>query len=215
MNIKLNEPSNVIFFDFETTGLNIKTLKVIDVAFKTLFIDDIGYQDLIKIDTPLPSQIVKLTGITNSMLMKNGLDESLVIKKIMNYINRIDIISDHDYIYFVAHNGNSFDFVIFKNLLVKYDIPLDKKWKFIDTLQLSRKYNKGSGNSMGKLCEKFGVVNEAAHRAMGDVNALMNIYLCISNDIYNLTVHNKINSKLNNLIKTLEFPEQLIQFINH
>ena len=51
----------------------------------------------------------------------------------------------------------------------------------MDTIQLSRKLNDYNGHSMAKLCEKYNINNYDAHRAMGDVLTLMDIYVLLSN----------------------------------
>lgn len=213
-----NSPSNIIFLDFETTGLQIDTLKVIEVAFNSLFIGDKGYCDLIKINECIPPFITQITNITDDMLNNNGKDEKTVVYNIYNYITNIhNIIGFINPLYFIAHNGERFDFKILINLLNKYDFHINKKWIFMDTIQLSRKLNDYNGHSMAKLCEKYNINNYDAHRAMGDVLTLMDIYVLLSNDICrknNYNIYTDRCNVINRIIKTLDFPEYLINFLN-
>ena len=213
-----NKPSNIIFFDFETTGLDINVLKVTEVAFNSLFIDDPGYCDFIKIDENLSEFIVDLTKITDDMLQKYGKDEKIVISNIYEYISNIhNTIGVNNPLYFIAHNGNAYDFIIFKNLFSKYDLNIDKQWMFIDTLSLSRKLTGHKyDNSMAKLCEKYNLVNPAPHRAFGDVLTLMDIYILLSNDICKKTNYNIYTDKtgvINRIIKNDTFPQYLIEYL--
>ena len=213
-----NKPSNIICLDFETTGLNTKELNVIEVAFKTLYRDDPGYSSFIKIDENLPERIIKLTNITDDMLQKYGKDEIIVIGEIYSYISTIHLlIGRNNPLYFIAHNGNTFDFIILKNLFNKYDLNIDKQWMFIDTLSLSRKLTGNYGNnSMEKLCEKYNLVNPAPHRALGDVLTLIDIYILLSNDICNKNHYNIYTDKpgvINKIIKSDTFPQYLIEYL--
>ena len=217
----LKNPSNVIFMDFETTGLNRETLKVIEVAFKTLYKEDEGYSSLINPNMRISPSIVELTHIDNTMLRQCGKSELDVVINIMNYIKKIEnSLEVGTPIYFVAHNGQRFDFPIFKNLIKTHCFNISDNWKFIDTLVISRKLRVSPGNSMKSLCKYFNITNENEHRAMGDVKALSIIYLRLSNIVCDKLNYTRNKDKdtedleyINNIIKTQGFPEILFKFL--
>ena len=70
----------IIFFDTETSGLNYKDDRIIELAMLTVedgvITDD--YDEFINIGRPIPRDITELTGITNDMLKNEGLDEKRV-----------------------------------------------------------------------------------------------------------------------------------------
>ena len=216
------KPSNVIFMDFETTGLKLESLKVIEVAFKTLYKNDMGYTSLINPHMRISPSIVDLTHIDNTMLRQEGKDELDVVINIMNYISDIEnSVGEGELIYFVAHNGQQFDFPIFKNLLNSNGFSIGSNWKFIDTLIISRKLRETPKHSMGFLCGYFGITNEAEHRAMGDVDARSIIYLRLSNLVCNKVQYNTSDKKrdtdtteyINRSIKNHDFPQVLMKYL--
>jgi DNA polymerase III alpha subunit (gram-positive type) len=97
-------------------------------------------------------------------------------------------------IYLVAHNGIPFDFVFLKELVNNYllhtnsqlkDVEIFNiypKIKFIDSLDVARKmvphlYSYSQKN----LCKVFNIVQNNAHRAIGDVEDLSKVYYTIVN----------------------------------
>ena len=75
------EYKKILVFDFETTGLTPKRDKVIEVGAVLLekigdtyeIVQEIDY--LIKQQTPITDFISNLTGITNEMLARDGVEE--------------------------------------------------------------------------------------------------------------------------------------------
>lgn len=70
-------PDEYVIYDFETTGLETATCDVIEIGAmhvrKGEVIDKKTW--LIKISLPLPEKIVEITGITDSLLAKEGIAE--------------------------------------------------------------------------------------------------------------------------------------------
>jgi len=216
--IQFNKPHNVVFLDFETTGLDINKLKVIEVALNTLYKGDDGYEDLINPNMRVSVLTEQLTHITNSMLRQQGKSELEVVINMYNYIKDIEQSLNGGNIYLVAHNGSKFDFPIFRNLLAKYGFIIPENWRFIDTLEMSRKIRVTPRNSMATLCSHYKVNNVAAHRAMSDVIALSQVYLYLSDDICMAEKYNGCwelsTEQMNKVIKTQEFPEYLLGWIS-
>jgi DNA polymerase-3 subunit alpha (Gram-positive type) len=169
-----NEMRNTrtIWFDFETTGLNPYHEKIIEISAK----DNKGvvYDTLLKIDMALSPDITKITGITNEMLETQGKSYNQAIIDFHEYI-----ISDknNDRIFMIAHNGDAFDKIFLKTQLKKLNLQLPSKVNFIDSIFVSKLlYPKIYSHSMLSLGKYFSVINESAHRAAGDVNALYKLW---------------------------------------
>lgn len=66
-----------IYFDTETTGLDCRDCKIIELAMLTVENGRIveRYDEFINVGQPLAQNIVNLTGITNEMLENEGIDE--------------------------------------------------------------------------------------------------------------------------------------------
>lgn len=164
--------TRTIWFDFETTGLNPYHQKIIEISAK----DNKGviFDTLLKIDGTLDPEITKITGITNEMLSEQGNDYDSSIKNFYKYIT-----SDNSYdrIFMIAHNGDAFDRIFLKTQLKKLNLQLPPKVNFVDSLFVSKLlYPRIFSHSMASLGKYFAIVNENAHRASGDVNALCKLW---------------------------------------
>lgn len=112
---------NVVFFDVETTGLNPVYDKVIELAYYVCNCNGVCYSDdyLIRHDgLKLSDEIVDLTGITDSMLIKHGTDEKFVAGELFRELGTL-----HNKVW-VAHN-TQFDLSFIKQLLLNH-ISKDK-----------------------------------------------------------------------------------------
>lgn len=156
-------------FDIETTDLNLNYAEIIEIAAIKVRNNNVidSFETLVKPQEPIPSEISKLTGITDEMVFN--------APKITEVLPRfIDFIGDD---VLVGHNINSYD------LNILYDIAVDLldfkiSNDFIDTLDLSRclvdfdlpRYN------LNSLCDYFNVTNKKAHNALSDVMANHEVY---------------------------------------
>jgi DNA polymerase III alpha subunit (gram-positive type) len=164
--------TRTIWFDFETTGLNPYHEKIIEISAKDS--KGVVYDTLLKIDTPLSAEITKITGITNEMLETQGKPYNEAITEFYKYITSD---TTNERIFMIAHNGDAFDRIFLKTQLKKLQLQLPTKVNFIDSIFVSKLlYPKINSHSMLSLGRYFAVVNESAHRAAGDVNALCKLW---------------------------------------
>ena len=185
--------TRTIWFDFETTGLNPYHQKIIEISAK----DNKGviFDTLLKVDGTLDSEITKITGITNEMLSEQGKDYDTSIKNFYKYIT-----SDNSYdrIFMIAHNGDAFDRIFLKTQLKKLNLQLPPKVNFVDSIFVSKLlYPRIFSHSMASLGKYFGIVNENAHRASGDVNALRKLWDIWMVEFYNQYQKNDIITVFN------------------
>lgn len=186
---------NTFYIDFETTGLNPYHDEIIEFAIKKNN-SELKIENLVKPTRTIliPEKITEITGITSDMIFNNA----NVISNIKAVENMFTFLGEHydgnGYIYLVAHNGIRFDFVFFKELVNNYllhknselkDIEIFDiypKIRYIDSLDVARKmvphlYSYSQKN----LCKIFNIVQNNAHRAIGDVEDLEKIYITIVN----------------------------------
>lgn len=148
-----------IFFDLETTGLIAGRDKIIEIAAVKMrnrqIVDTLSH--LVKIKGNIPPRITRLTGITNTMLEKDGIDEALALK------NFVDFVGDA---ILVAHNAE-FDMSFLRIALAKNRILAD--YTYVDTLQLSRAVLTNiSRHNLKRLASYFKVDMGNHHRALDD-----------------------------------------------
>jgi|TARA_B100002051_G_C16707075_1_gene624401 DNA polymerase III alpha subunit (gram-positive type) len=181
---------NIFFLDFETTGFNPYYNDPIEVAIKKFTYNEIYNEFIIPKEINfnykyVPAKITDLTGITDNMIIENGKNKYAVIYNVMKFIERYSSDDDKP-IYIVSHNGTTFDFLILKRLIKTYN---DKhtgnqlsndtinRLQYIDSVLLARMYLKEESVKQCLLCKKYNIKNFAEHRAIGDIQALEQIYV--------------------------------------
>lgn len=175
---------NIFFLDYETTGLSPYFDDVTEVAIKKLG-ENHHYQSLVipRINGVhykyVSDQNIKITGITNEMIDKDGIEKNV---SVFNTIKYIENHSTEGPIYIVAHNGNNFDFILLRKMLYEYqgdpiNINVLNRIKFIDSLNLAKAYLRNERHNQPGLCKKYQITNQATHRALGDVKALEQLYI--------------------------------------
>jgi DNA polymerase III alpha subunit (gram-positive type) len=107
----------VIYFDTETTGLNYKFDRIIELAMRTVedgkITDD--YDEFVNIGRDLPPKITQITGITDDDLILRGKDEAHIAEDLKNNLTPGTLM--------IAHNCQ-FDLSFVYNLLKRH-YPLE------------------------------------------------------------------------------------------
>lgn len=159
-----------ICFDLETTGLNAKQDKIIEIgAFRvknkevldefSLFVDP---------KMTISEKTTELTGITNEMLA-GAPEEKEALEKFMEFCGDNPVL--------VAHNAN-FDVSFIKATAEKYGINFD--FTYIDTVPLSRALIMSIKNYKLDTVAKFLKIPEFNHhRACDDAKALAHIFIAL------------------------------------
>lgn len=147
--------------DIETTGSSANYGKITEVAILIhdglRVIDE--YQTLINPEQGIPSGITTLTGISNHMVAD--------APRFFEVAKDIHLMLEGNI--FVAHNVN-FDYSFLKKEFQELGATFNHQK--LCTVRLSRKIFPGLASySLGRLCEHFGIENQARHRAMGDARA--------------------------------------------
>ncbi len=194
MNINQQQQSRIIYYDFETTGLNPFEDDVIEFCFSH---NETIINGMVNTDKlPLSKVVSDITGITDDMIKDAN--------KLMSYKSVIiDLLTpEHpkDKTYLVAHNNNRFDRFFLQRMLRDFGTNTKKlNIYFIDTMDIAKcgmPFMKSI--SLKTLCKYFSIT-EGTHRAISDVNALERVY-------YQLIIKmaNKINIKTTQLLSNPE-----------
>ena len=181
MNMNMN--MNVIILDFETSGLNPYQDDIIEIGAKVMGTDNY-YTTLVqpRSDKFISKKITEITGITNRLLKKEGKKWLEAYKDFYNWL--MEQFKDGEENMIVSHNGETFDFLFFRKMLMclqgeNEDISKIKEYNiiYIDTLLLSRRLlSNRSYYTQKSLCNTFNIQIINAHRAMGDVVCLEELY---------------------------------------
>jgi DNA polymerase III alpha subunit (gram-positive type) len=172
-----------VIYDFETSGLNVYKEDVIEIGAKCIETGKTYNSLVIPLSKKgLSTKITDITGITNGLLKGNGQKTLQAFLEFFNFLQ--DVYDQYNDITLVAHNGLSFDDIFLRRMLryvqgegyTEFD-ELFSKIIYVDSLMLSRYiHHNRHGHSMKDMCSLYNVTNHSAHRAMGDVEALVEIW---------------------------------------
>ena len=203
--------SEIIYFDFETTGLNPYHENIIDYAFLVEEEEsgDTYIEGLVDPEKKFEKKITDITGIHPEELEGKPVIRQ-ELDKIYNFINYNYKRVCHKHIpkrFLVAHNCDGFDKIfLMKNFTDKTRYPLSKNWYFIDTLPLAKRLlPKLSSHSLKALAMHYNI-KPGTHRALSDTVALRKVFDCLLSQL-----SLKINVPKSELFKN---PEKVIDYYN-
>lgn len=162
-----------ISFDTETTGLNPKENRIIELAAEVYdekfnIIDQMDMFIKLPDGEHLPELIVNLTGITDEILLSEGVDEEVAAERFAEMLTGDSKI-------LVAHNAN-FDLGFVSSMFARTDQMVDRLnllWDadYIDTLTIS-KDRKTYSHKLSDMIEHYDLAASNTHRAIDDAHAV-------------------------------------------
>lgn len=163
-----------ICFDLETTGLNPKTDKIIEIGavrVRNGKAEDV-FETFVAPERKLEQRITQLTGITDDMLKKAPSKEE-VIPRFLEFAGE-DILLGHSVL---------FDYSFIKRAAVNCKLKFERQG--IDTLKIARKYLRDlESRNLGFLCSYYQIEHHA-HRALEDAKATVRLYQKLCEEFYN------------------------------
>lgn len=181
----------VIIFDLETSGLNPYHDDIIEIGAK-VYNSDNSFQALLKpkSNKAISRKITDITGISNKMLKEEGRPWLTVYSEFYNWLyeaTNSENLAEGEKVTIVSHNGLTFDFIFLKRLLKDLSLKTGStcRWFYevfsqfllVDTLLLSRRLLPDrSYYSQPAIAKTYQILIDNAHRAMGDVIVLEQIY---------------------------------------
>ena len=166
MNLNLTKP--IVFFDLETTGINIATDKVVEISILKVFPN--GNKEsktwLVNPEMEIPKAAVDIHGITNEKVVTEP-----TFKELAPVIN--EMIADAD---LAGFNSNRFDIPLLAEELMRSGIDFDmKNRKAIDVQVI---FHKKEQRTLGAGYQFYcGKELEGAHGAEADTKATYEILL--------------------------------------
>lgn len=149
-----------ISIDLETTGLNPKRDKIIEIG--ALKVEDGNVTDtfetFVNPERKLEERIIELTGIRDTDLEEAPCIEE-VFPRLCEFLRDFPLLGHSVF----------FDYSFLKKAAVNLDIPFEKQ--AVDTLKIARKYLPDlEHRSLDYLCEYYKIPHHA-HRALADATA--------------------------------------------
>lgn len=164
MNLKLTRP--LAIFDCETTGVNLSTDKIVELAILKVHPD--GRTELkrtyVNPEMPIPAAATAIHKITDEMVA-NAPTFKQIAKSVFRFLEDSDLCT---------HNGDEFDIPLMSEEFFRVDIEFPAKGQLsIDTIQIMTV--KQPRTLEGALLFYTGEVIENAHAADADVSATFKV----------------------------------------
>lgn len=189
----------ILVFDFETSGLDAIKCQPIEICVKSIYPsgDMELFHTLVRMegDEPLHPKITELTGITDAMLLEQGIPYKDAARGMLDVL-----FADSVNPYLVGHNFIKFDIRFLEEMCRRMNYKMEWKHNGWDTAGHYKakgcKINKfpeenllrwharalntpvkGFFFKLLKCCEEAGIVMEGAHRADADVEMTLQLFL--------------------------------------
>lgn len=151
-------PQTYIAVDLETTGLNPKQDKIIEIGALRIEdgIETARYHAMVNPRRELEVHTTELTGIIGEMV-EDAPDIGDIIGEVLDFCGELPLL---------GHNI-LFDYSFLKRAAVNHGLKFEREG--IDTLKLCRKFMPESERkNLAAACGFYGIEQERAHRALGD-----------------------------------------------
>lgn len=160
--MELNLKNPVIFLDLETTGINIVTDRIVEIALLKIMPDGTEEEKLMRInpEVSIPEEASQIHGIYDADI-KDAPTFKSVAKTLAHFMEGCDL---------AGFNSNRFDIPLLAEEFLRAGVDIDmKKRKFIDVQAIFHKMEKRTLVAAYKLyCNKELI---DAHSAMADTKA--------------------------------------------
>ncbi len=170
----MKQLESYIALDLETTGLNPKKDKIIEIGAVKVCDGNVvdTFQTLVYPGIHIKEEVEKLTGISNEMV-KYAYNINEVVPKFLEFAKDLPL---------VGHNI-MFDYSFIKKAIVNYGEAYERLG--IDTLKLSRKFLPNlEKKNLNYVCEYLNIKNENHHRALNDALAAHIIFEKLKKQFY-------------------------------
>ena len=99
MNIKLHRP--IVFLDLETTGLNLTTDRVVEIAMIRVNVDGTNLikRKLVNPERPIPEESSAIHGITNEISTNSGHHIFEILTEFFQHLRSVDKLVGHNIIF--------------------------------------------------------------------------------------------------------------------
>lgn len=169
-----------IFYDTETTGVNIEQGRIVEIAAFDP-VRGVTFEKLINPGMPIPKEAMAIHQITDDMV-KNAPPFAEIGKQFIEFCDG-DVV-------LIAHNNDVFDLPYMRAEMRRSGLEMPSSWLYIDTLKWARRYRKDlPRHALQYLRQLYGIKENNAHRALDDVMVLYEVYCRMVDDLSCEQVH--------------------------
>lgn len=178
-----------VFYDTETTGLNPKQDRIIEIAAYDP-IEDSSFSTLVNPSMPIPKEASNISNITDEMVM-NAPTFAEAGKKFLEFCKDSILI---------AHNNDAFDVLFLQSEFERASIVMPE-FEYIDSLKWAKKYRPDlPRHSLQYLRDIYNIEENNAHRALDDVLVLSQLFSKMIDDLDIQTVMSLLKKNEKNLV---------------
>lgn len=162
-----------VCIDLETTGLNPKTDKIIEIGVVRVADNRVveEWETFVNPGRMIGERITELTGIRDEQL-----EPAPVIAEVLPKL--LEVVGDS----VLLGHSVLFDYSFVKKAAVNQKLSFEKEG--IDTLKIARKYLADlESRSLSSLCKYYGI-SHSAHRALHDARATVELYGKLAEQFY-------------------------------
>ncbi len=160
--MQLNLKNPIVFLDLETTGIDIATDRIVEIALLKIHLDNSEEEITLRVnpEMPISAEATRVHGITNDDVANEPVFKE-VAKNLAKFIEGCDL---------AGFNSNRFDIPLLAEEFLRADVDIDlKKRKFIDVQAIFHKMEKRTlAAAYLFYCNK---TLTDAHNAMADTKA--------------------------------------------
>ena len=191
--MKLHLKNPLVFFDLETTGINIASDRIVEISYLRIAVN--GEEDsktrLINPEMPIPPQATAIHGITDDDV-KNAPTFKMIAKSLAAQIEGCDL---------AGYNSNRFDIPLLAEEFLRADVDIDlMRRKFVDIQTIFHKKEPRNLSAAYKFYCNSDLEN--AHSAAADTKATYEIlqaqldrYPDLKNDVTFLSEYSSFNNQ--------------------
>jgi DNA polymerase III subunit epsilon len=164
--MKLNLKNPLVFLDLETTGINVATDRIVEIALLKIFPDGREEEKLLRINPgiPIPLEASLIHGIYDKDV-KDAPAFKEVAKSVAKFLEGCDL---------AGFNSTKFDIPLLTEEFLRVDIDVDfKKHKFVDVQVIYHRMEKRTLAAAYKFYLYKDMEN--AHSAMADTKATFEV----------------------------------------
>jgi DNA polymerase-3 subunit epsilon len=209
--MKLNLRNPLIFFDLETTGIDVALDRIVEISYLKVYPNGDEESRTMKVNPtiPIPPKVTAIHGITDE-----DVKDAPKFNEVARILTRVFEGCD-----FAGYNSNKFDLPLLAEELLRAGVDIDlKKRKFIDIQVIFHKREQRTLSAAYKFyCDKL---LESAHSAEADTKATYEIlkaqldrYADLPNDVDELSKYSSHNRNVDFLGRII-YDEEGIEVFN-
>lgn len=170
---RINMTTSYVSIDLETTGLNPKLDKIIEIGAVKVVDGEIAgtFHSYVNPGRKLEERITELTGIRQEQV-DNAPDIEEIFPALIEFLEELPLLG----------HRVLFDYSFLKKAAVNLKLPFEKQG--IDTLRIARCFlTELEHRTLPYLCEYYGISHDA-HRALADAEATGTLYGILCREFY-------------------------------